>query len=156
MGQRRQSWGYHPGGRDRTGEQRRSCTSTIKNMNSRRGLNRLFLVFFVTWTIFCTVAYPIWLQLERQSEATQQHAKEVKACQESSRELDPSDYSNCFVLADERWQKTIEFFSLKKFYWWDVVFWKVLLPVVILPPLFLRLIASALTWVFRGFRTEQL
>jgi len=120
--------------------------------NVRRGFNRLFLVLTLGWALFCTVAYPMYRQLEGQSDAAAQRLKSYTTCGEPGG-LDLGETArDCFDLADRNYQSALANYSLMRFWSWDVAFWQLVIPIVAIPPLMLLAVAVIARWIWRGFQ----
>jgi len=115
--------------------------------NAKRGFNRLFLVLTIGWALFWAVAYPLWRQNEGQLDSFTKHDEDYKLCAENPEQRD------CYKQADERFKAAQEFYSLRKFWWFPVALWRLVIPLIILPPLFVYGLGALVVWIWRGFHT---
>jgi hypothetical protein len=59
---------------------------------------------------------------------------------------------DCFERIDENQRNTLELYSLKHFWFYDVAFWELEIPAIVLPPLLLYIIAMVGSWIWHGFK----
>ena len=121
--------------------------------NVKRGLARLFFVLTLAWAVFCAVVCPMWYQSGQQREAFSNYERAVKNCDQLLVEAPGWEATkDCYQRAEENWQGALRLFSFEKFYLLDYVFWWLLLPAIILPPLGVYVLAALMNWVWRGFK----
>lgn len=103
--------------------------------NVKRGFTRLFVVLTLAWAIFWAVLYPLHVQWKGQEEATTEHEIENKNCAVLLVERPEWDLTkNCYKRSDENYGNTLRLHSLDKFWAYPLVFWKLFLPLILLPP----------------------
>jgi len=118
-----------------------------------RGFNRLFLVLTIVWATWCAVLYPLQMQFERQQEAVSQYNKDTKACQKIfALDADMDYMTNCLKQAEVNRGNAMELWSFKHFWFYDVAFWQLEIPAIVLPPLLVYALAMIGRWVWRGFK----
>jgi hypothetical protein len=117
-----------------------------------RGFNRLFVALTIVWAICCTVIFPLRMQFDGQRQAFSQHNKDTQMCQQLMVERPEWDMTkNCFERIDEYQRNTMESYSFRKFWVWDVAFWRLEIPAIVLPPLLVYALAMIGRWIWRGF-----
>jgi len=125
----------------------------------KHGFNRLFFVLTIGWTIYCAVVYPLWFLLKHREAAGKEHNKDYKNCVQLFMVERPDatgrTLQDCFDQADSDYKNASEHFSLRNFYKWDLAFWKLLLPVIIVPPVVLYALVAMSMWVRRGFLKQS-
>lgn len=118
----------------------------------RRGFNRSFLVLTIAWAIYCAVLYPLQMQFEGQRRAVSQHDEDTKMCRQLMVGRPDWDLTkNCFARIDQDQKSAMELHSFKNFWIWDVVFWRLEIPAIVLPPLLIYALAMLVRWIRRGF-----
>ncbi len=90
--------------------------------------------------------------LAGQIEAASQHDKKYTICGQLPGNLSETERRDCFDMADGDWKNTMEFYSFKRFYLWDVAFWRLLIPAIIVPPIVLYGLAALGVWIGHGFK----
>ncbi len=121
-----------------------------------RGLNRLFLVLTVGWAIYCAIIFPIQRQWEGQQRVLDANRNEVKNCDELVKEAPAWDMTqDCYKRADENQHAMLDVYSLGHFWMLDVAFWKLLIPVIMLPPVIVYATALLGKWVWKGFNAPS-
>jgi len=125
----------------------------LKHENLKRGVNRLFLVLFFGWAICCAVLYPLQRQWEGQHEALIKYGKDIKNCDQLVVESPGWALTkDCYEDAFSNLKNTLEFYSFKNFWIFPVVFWRLFVPLIVLPPLALYGLAVLSVWIWRGFK----
>lgn len=121
--------------------------------NAKRGFNRLFLVLTFVWAICCAVLYPLQRQWEGQHKALIKHGEDIKNCDHLIVERPGWALTkNCYEDASSNLKNTLEFYSFKKFWIFPVVFWRLFVPLIVLPPLFVYSLTALAVWIWRGFK----
>jgi hypothetical protein len=120
------------------------------------GLNRLFVVLTFGWVIYCAVIFPMQHQWEGQQRVFDANRNEVKNCDELIKEAPAWDMmQDCYKRADENRNAMLDEYSLGHFWMLDIVFWKLLIPVIVLPPIIVFAIAMIGKWVWKGFNATS-
>jgi hypothetical protein len=121
--------------------------------NVKVGFNRLFLVLAFGWAICWAVLYPLQRQWEGQHEAFIKYRKDIKNCDQLVVERPEWALTkNCYVQAMTNWQNTLKFYSFKKFWIFPVMFWRLFVPLIVLPPILVYGLAALTVWIWRGFK----
>jgi|ERR1700693_5002354 hypothetical protein len=117
--------------------------------NLRRGFNRIFVILWVGWGLYCAVVYPLRERLK----AFDHYQGDLTWCYQ---ENPPADADDCIKLAKEEWQTTVDQWSVKNFYlgaWW------LLALAIVAPPLIAYGLAysavGVFVWVRHGFRPAR-
>lgn len=119
----------------------------------KSGFNRLFLVLTFGWAIFWAVLYPLGHQWEEQRGTLAQYRKDVKNCDQLVVESPGWALTkDCYEDAFSNLKNTLEFYSFKNFWIFPVVFWRLFVPLIVLPPLALYGLAVLSVWIWRGFK----
>ncbi len=119
----------------------------------RRGFTRVFCVLTMAWVVTCTVIFPLGLQFEGQRQAEVQYEKDTKMCQALMAESPLwGPTKTCFDDISRNNKTRLVSSSFKNFWMVDLAFGRVLIFAIILPPIFLYLIALAGVWIWQGFR----
>ncbi len=136
------------------GSKRNACHSggKLNFQHVNCGFNRLFLVLSLGWAIYWAIVYPLQRQFEGQIEAVSQHQKRYAICGQLPGSVSGAERRDCFDMADSNWKNTMEFYSFKRFYLWDVAFWRLLIPAIIVPPIVLYGLAALGVWIGHGFK----
>ena len=98
--------------------------------NLRRGFNRIFVILWIAWAMYCIVVYP----LQERSRAFDHYQSDLRFCHE----FKPQD-NDCLKLAKEEWETRVALWSIEKFRPRD---WLLCALVIVVPPL----IAYGLVW----------
>lgn len=121
--------------------------------NARCGFNRLFVVLTFGWAIFWAVVYPLQRQWEGQREAVIQYGKDNKNCDQLVVERPGWALTkNCYEQASIREKTTLELSSFKNFWIFPAALWRLFVPLIVLPPLFVYGLATLAVWIWRGFQ----
>lgn len=101
-------------------------------INFERGFNRIFWCLTLGWAFSCAVLFPLKIQWSGQMRAISQHDKDLRMCQQLMAESPKWDMTKgCYQRIDQNERNTLAFYSLKKFWIWDVAFWRLELPAAI-------------------------
>lgn len=121
--------------------------------NVKRGFTHFFVVLTLAWAIFWAVLYPLYVQWEGQEEATTEHEIENKNCAVLLAERPEWDSTkNCYQRADENYKNALRLYSLDKFWAYPLVFWKLFLPLILLPPAIVYGLVTLGVWIQDGFK----
>jgi hypothetical protein len=126
--------------------------------NVKHGFNRLFLVLTLAWATFWAVLYPLYFQWEGQEKAFTEYDKENKNCDKLIVENPEWDMTkNCYQRSQENYKNKLRFYSFSHFWAYPAVYWKIFLPLVVVPPAVVYGLAALAVWVWNGFkpRTSQ-
>jgi len=127
----------------------------VSSLNPKHGFNRLFLVLAFGRTICCAVLYPLQRQWKGQREALILYHKDNKNCDQLAVERPEWALTNdCYHAAYDQWKIRSEFHSYKHFWILPVLFWRVFLPLIFLPPLAAYGLALLGLWTWRGFKPQ--
>jgi len=122
-------------------------------VNFKSGFNRLFLVLAFGWAIFCAVLYPLGHQWGEQRGALAQYRKDVKNCDQLVVERPGWALTNdCYHAAMDNFQSRSQFYSFKNFWIFPVSFWRLFVPLIVLPPLLVYGLAVLAVWIWHGFK----
>jgi hypothetical protein len=120
-----------------------------------KGYNRLFLALTLLWAAFWTVLYPLNRQWVGQQEAITDHNKEDKNCDALVVELPEWNMTkNCYQRSSENFKNALGFYSFKNFWAYPVIFWRLFLPLIVVPPVIVYGLAALGVWVRNGFKTK--
>jgi hypothetical protein len=120
-----------------------------------KGHNRLFLVLTLLWAVFWAVLYPLHRQWKGQEEALGEYQKMNKTCDALVVENPEWGMTkNCYQRSRENFQNTLRFYSFKNFWEYPVVFWKLFLPLIMVPPAIVYGLAALAVWVRNGFKPK--
>jgi len=61
---------------------------------------------------------------------------------------------NCYQRTEENYQNGLKAYSFKKFWAYAFVFWRVFLPIILVPPVALYIVAALVGWIIRGLKTD--
>lgn len=118
-----------------------------------RGFNRLFLVLTLGWAVYCAVVFPLQWLYKGQARADAQRTADYANCgQLAGTSLGGEP---CFNSAEDNWRASQSFFAFKNFWMIDAVFWRMEIPAIVLPPLFVYALALLSRWIWRGFRPRM-
>ena len=117
----------------------------------KRGFNRLSLVLTIAWAIFWAVLYPLQRQWEGAGDALTQYYKDNKNCEQLFVEH-PKEREDCWDDATSKEKNSLEFYSLKDFWVYPVAFWRLFVPLIVLPPVAVYGLAVLSVWIWRGFK----
>jgi hypothetical protein len=62
--------------------------------------------------------------------------------------------NNCYQRAEENYQNGLKVYSFKKFWAYSFVYWRVFLPIILVPPIALYIVAALVGWIIRGLKTD--
>jgi hypothetical protein len=93
------------------------------------------------------------MQREGQEEASTKHNEENKNC-DALLMVNPEwgMTKNCYERSDENFRNTLQFYSLNKFWVYPLVFWKLVLPLILLPPAIDYGLVMLGVWIKNGFK----
>lgn len=121
-------------------------------VNIKSGLNRLFVVFWVAYALYCLVLYPF----QERRAAVRLYAYELGTCIKThANSLD--NQVKCIKDAELRLDTRLDEYRMPKFY---MRAWRELLGLVLVPPLLIYALVYAVVrggvaatrWVWEGFR----
>jgi hypothetical protein len=120
-----------------------------------KGYNRLFLALTLLWAAFWAVLYPLNLQWAGQQKAITEHQKEDKNCDALVVERPEWDMTkNCYQRSAENFQNALGAYSFKNFWAYPVVFWRLFLPIIAVPPIIAYGVVALGLWVRNGFKPK--
>jgi hypothetical protein len=105
------------------------------------------------WAIFWAILYPLHLQWEGQKQAVADHYKEDKNCDVlvvGNPEWNMT--KNCYQRSSENFRNTLKFYSFSKFWVYPVLYWKLYLPMIVVPPVVVYGLTALVVWVRNGFK----
>jgi hypothetical protein len=121
--------------------------------NVKHGFTRLFVVLTLGWSIFWVILYPLHVQWEGQKESFAEHNEENKNCDALvAKNPEWGMTKNCYQQSDENYRNRLRFYSLDKFWSYPLVFWKLFLTVILLPPAIVYGLVILGVWIQNGFK----
>jgi hypothetical protein len=118
-----------------------------------RGFNRLVLALTIVWAVCCAVLYPLRMQFDRQRSAVVEDDKGMKMCQQLIAEHpDWAWTKNCLDEVRQNERNALELYSFRNFWILDVVFWRLVIPAIVIPPIAVYILALLGRWIWRGFK----
>jgi hypothetical protein len=120
-----------------------------------KGYNRLFWALTLLWAVLWVVLYPLHNQWVGQKQALADYGKNNKNCDALVVERPEWDMTkDCYKRSTENFQNTLTFYSFKNFWVYPVVFWRLFLPLVVVPPVIVYALAALSVWVRKGFKPK--
>lgn len=116
-------------------------------MNLKRGFRRVFIIATGLWTFACLIVLPFEL---RQAASDRFSSRDQMCMAEEYSPATEKIRQDCIASTMRDWQDEIQKDSYPRFYKEN---WKMLVILVLGGPLLVYLVALAVTWMYRGFRT---
>lgn len=123
----------------------------IVKSQTASGLNRLYLALTLLSAVFWTVVYPLHHQWMGQQEALDRYNRENKSCALIVERPD-WDTRDCYELSMESFQNQLRFYSFKHFWMFPILYWKLFLPLILVPPIIVCGLVVLGIWVRNGFK----
>lgn len=117
------------------------------------GFRRLFAVFTAVWIVLCVVVLPLCIQWDHQRQALDQFHIDNKMCDGLIVERPEWQYTkDCYTRSMDRFQTTLNAYSFSTFWLLPVDFWRLFVPLALIPPAMVGILGLSGVWTGRGFK----